>query len=89
MDQSRALNALAPHLALAKSATSRRAAADLIIQATSAPNTFVFAELLAQPNIQKLKSDEQYAAIYRLGQLFASGTWEQYKGILILRGRID
>lgn len=62
MDQTRALNALAPYLALAKSATSPRAAADLITQATSAANTYVFAELLAQPNIQKIKEDEQYGA---------------------------
>lgn len=81
MDQSRALNALAPYLALAKSATSPRAAADLITQATSAQNTFVFAELLAQPNVQKLKGDEQYGSVYRLGELFAWGTWEQYKGM--------
>lgn len=80
MDQSRALNALAPYLALAKSATSPRAAADLITQATAAPNAFVFAELLAQPNIQKLQGDEQYARVYDLGKLFAWGTWEQYKG---------
>ena len=88
MDQSRALNALAPHLALAKSATSPRAAADLVTQATSAPNTFVFAELLAQPNVQKLKGDEQYASVYRLGELFAWGSWEQYKGMLAFRPTI-
>lgn len=87
MDQSRALNALAPHLALAKSATSPRAAADLVTQATSAPNTFVFAELLAQPNVQKLREDGQYAGVYRLGELFAWGTWEQYRGMELLAGQ--
>jgi len=79
MDQTRALNALAPYVALAKSATSPRAAADLITQATSAPNTYVFAELLAQPNVQKLKQNEEYAHFYRLGEAFAWGTWESYK----------
>lgn len=79
MDQSRALNALAPFLALAKSANSPRAASDLITQATSAPNTYVFAELLQQPNIRKLASDEQYSGHLKLLETFAWGTWESYK----------
>lgn len=82
MDQSRALNALAPFIALAKSATSPRAAADLINQATSAQNTYVFAELLQQPNIQQLKGQEQYGASYELLKIFAWGTWDDYKGML-------
>lgn len=79
MEQSRALNALAPFLALAKSATSPRAASDLVTQATSAPNTYVFAELLQQPNIRKLATDEQYASHLSLLETFAWGTWETYK----------
>jgi COP9 signalosome complex subunit 7 len=79
MDQSRALNALAPFLALAKSANSPRAASDLITQATSSPNTYVFAELLQQPNIRKLASDEQYGSHFTLLETFAYGTWESYK----------
>jgi COP9 signalosome complex subunit 7 len=78
MDQSRALNALAPFLALAKSANSPRAASDLITQATSSPNTYVFAELLQQPNIRKLASDEQYGSHFTLLETFAYGTWESY-----------
>lgn len=80
MDQSLALNALAPYLALAKSATSPRAAADLITQATSAPNTYVFAELLQQRNVQALQGNEQYSSHFELLKCFAWGTWEQYKG---------
>lgn len=80
MDQSRALNGLAPFLALAKSATAPRAAADLITQATSAPNTYVFAELLQQPNVQALADNEQYGAFHELLKVFAWGTWESYKG---------
>lgn len=79
MEQSRALNALAPFLALAKSATSPRAASDLVTQATSAPNTYVFAELLQQPNIRKLAADEQYASHLTLLETFAWGTWDSYK----------
>ena len=79
MDQSVALNALAPYIALAKSATSPRAAADLITQATSAQNTYVFAELLQQPNIQGLKANEQFGAFYELLCIFAWDTWEKYK----------
>jgi COP9 signalosome complex subunit 7 len=82
MDQSVALNALAPYLALAKSATSPRAAADLIAQATSAQNTYVFAELMRQPNIQALKDQEQFGGSYELLKIFAWGTWEDYKGRL-------
>ena len=80
MDQSLALNALAPYLALAKSATSPRAAADLITQATSAQNTYVFAELLHQPNVQALQNHEQYGSSYELLKTFAWGTWEEYTG---------
>ncbi|KAL1585061.1 hypothetical protein WHR41_06189 [Cladosporium halotolerans] len=78
MDQTRALNALEPFLALAKSATSPRAAADLITQATSAPNTYVFAELLQHPNIRKLADDPTHSASLRLLETFAWGTWETY-----------
>jgi len=81
MEQARALNALAPFLALAKSATSPRAAADLITQATSAPHTYVFAELLQQPNIQSLAGHEQFAAYHELLKIFAWGTWDSYKGM--------
>lgn len=80
MEQTRALNALEPFLALSKSATAPRAAADLIIQATSASNTYVFAELLATPHIQALKENDEFANHYRLLEIFAWGTWEEYQG---------
>ncbi|KAH6852921.1 hypothetical protein BKA58DRAFT_394494 [Alternaria rosae] len=79
MEQTKALNALEPFLALSKSATSPRAASDLIVQATSAPNTYVFAELLQTPNIQNLRSSEEYASYLTLLEIFAWGTWEDYK----------
>lgn len=79
MEQTKALNALEPFLALSKSATSPRAAADLIAQATSAPNTYVFAELLRTPNIQKLRDSTEHAPHLRLLEIFAWGTWEDYK----------
>ncbi|KAI8933764.1 hypothetical protein NX059_009476 [Plenodomus lindquistii] len=79
MEQTKALNALEPFLALSKSATSPRAASDLVMQATSAPNTYVFAELLQTPNIQNLRSSEEYASYLTLLEIFAWGTWEDYK----------
>ena len=79
MEQTKALNALEPFLALSKSATSPRAASDLIVQATSAPNTYVFAELLQTPNIQNLRTSEEYAPYLTLLEIFAWGTWEDYK----------
>jgi len=86
MEQSRAINALAPFLALAKSATSPRAAADLVFQATSAQNTYVFAELLQTPAIQKLQQDAQYAGHYKLLEIFAWGTWQEYQGKPVVQG---
>jgi COP9 signalosome complex subunit 7 len=84
MEQTKALNALEPFLALSKSATSPRAASDLIVQATSAPNTYVFAELLQTPNIQNLRSSEEYASYLTLLEIFAWGTWEDYKGVFTI-----
>ncbi|KAL5120411.1 hypothetical protein ACEQ8H_001701 [Pleosporales sp. CAS-2024a] len=79
MEQTKALNALEPFLALSKSATSPRAASDLISQATSAPNTYVFAELLQTRNIQSLRTSEDYAPYLTLLEIFAWGTWQDYK----------
>ncbi|KAF2091257.1 hypothetical protein K490DRAFT_33190 [Saccharata proteae CBS 121410] len=79
MEQTRALNALEPFLALAKSANSPRAAADLIAQATAAPNTYVFAELLQCPTIQALRDSPEHAAHLRLLEIFAWGTWADYQ----------
>ncbi|KAF1812532.1 hypothetical protein P152DRAFT_482037 [Eremomyces bilateralis CBS 781.70] len=78
MDQSRAVNALASYLALAKSVTAPRAAADIITQATSALNTYVFAELLHCQSIQGLQGT-QYEGHLRLLELFAWGTLAEYQ----------
>jgi COP9 signalosome complex subunit 7 len=85
MEQTRALNALEPFVALSKSANSPRAAADLITQATSAPNTYVFAELLQTPNIQNLDSPSaaSHRGYYTLLEIFAWGTYADYKGIVL------
>ncbi|CAG7558510.1 unnamed protein product [Fusarium equiseti] len=78
MEQTKALNALEPFLALSKSATSPRAAADLVTRATSAPNTFLFSELLQTPAIQNL-ADSEFASHLTLLQIFAYGTYSSYK----------
>lgn len=83
MEQTKALNALEPFLALSKSATSPRAASDLVVQATSAPNTYVFAELLQTPNIQNLRSSPDHAPYLTLLEIFAWGTWADYKCALL------
>lgn len=80
MEQQRALNALEPYLALSKSATSPRAAADLITQATSSPQTYVFAELLQTPNIQSLRNSTEYFSYLQLLEIFAWGTLTDYQG---------
>ncbi|MCJ1442897.1 MAG: hypothetical protein MMC23_003394 [Stictis urceolatum] len=78
--QTSALNALAPFLALATAATSPRAASDLISQATSASNTYVFAELLQAPNIQSLRNAEpQHGRWLKVLEIFAWGNWAEYQ----------
>ncbi|KAM4058077.1 PCI domain-containing protein [Hirsutella rhossiliensis] len=79
MEQTKALDALAPFLALSKSATSPRAAADLITRATSAPNTFVFAELLQTPQIQALAQSPEFAPHLDLLHVFSYGTYQTYR----------
>ena len=78
MEQQRALDALAPYIALAKSATSPRAAADLVTQATSAPNTYVFAELLQTPQIQSLQHSPEHDPFLMQLEIFTWGTYKQY-----------
>ena len=79
--QQKAFNSLEPYILLSKSANSPRAAADLITQATSAPNTFIFAELLQTPNIQALQTaPKDYAPYLTLLHIFAWGTWSDYTG---------
>ncbi|KAG6186400.1 hypothetical protein E4U10_000749 [Claviceps purpurea] len=81
MEQVKALDALEPILTLSKSAVHPRAAADLITQATSAPNTYVFAELLEQPNIQALATSEEFASHLNLLRIFSYGTYSSYRGV--------
>ncbi|KAH6608955.1 hypothetical protein Trco_002301 [Trichoderma cornu-damae] len=78
MEQTKALNALEPFLALSKSATSPRAAADLVARATSAPNTFVFAELLQTPQIQALAASPEFTSYLTLLQIFSYGSYGTY-----------
>lgn len=79
MSTSKSITALQPFLLLSKSATGR-AAADLIVQATSAADTFVFSELLECPTVAALKENQDGAPYYRLLELFAYGTWADYQG---------
>ncbi|KAI1131247.1 PCI domain-containing protein [Nemania abortiva] len=78
MEQTKALNALQPFVALTKSATAPRAAADLVAQATSNPNTYVFSELLQTPQIQALSQSPDYASHLKLLEIFSYGTYADY-----------
>lgn len=71
-----AASKLEPFLLMAKGAKGA-AAAKLIQDATSAPGVFVFSELLEIANIQELSKGEQ-ASSYRMLELFAYGTYEEY-----------
>ncbi|APA09380.1 hypothetical protein sscle_05g041500 [Sclerotinia sclerotiorum 1980 UF-70] len=79
MEQIKALNALEPFLALTKSATSPRAAIDLITRATAAPGTYIFTELLLAPQIQALSTaSPEQAAYLSLLKIFSYGTYLDY-----------
>lgn len=67
-----------PYLALTKSATSLRAAADLVTRATSTPGTYVFAELLETPQIQALSQSPDHAGYLTQLQIFSYGTYADY-----------
>ncbi|CAI7568423.1 unnamed protein product [Penicillium glandicola] len=86
MDQThtRALEALQPfiHLARSNSAGSPRFIANLITNATSSTQTYVFAELLELPTIQALRSPEtpdEFKGYLKLLEIFAWGTWQEYQ----------
>ncbi|KAG8533789.1 uncharacterized protein KY384_001530 [Bacidia gigantensis] len=78
--QQKALNALEAHILLAKSANAPLAASQVVVQATSAPNAYVFAELLQSPNIKALQNaSPENAAYFTLLQIFSWGTWQDYE----------
>jgi len=69
--------ALQPFVLLCKNSKGKAAAA-LIQQALSAPNVYVFGELLEHPNIQQLAETED-AKYLELLKIFAYGTYADYK----------
>ncbi|KAJ5972094.1 uncharacterized protein N7479_002012 [Penicillium vulpinum] len=86
MDQihTRALEALQPfiHLARSNNASSPRFIANLITNATSNTQTYVFAELLELPTVQALRSPDtpaEYKGYLKLLEIFAWGTWQEYQ----------
>ncbi|EED24493.1 COP9 signalosome subunit 7 (CsnG), putative [Talaromyces stipitatus ATCC 10500] len=86
MDQahSRALEALQPfiHLTTSSTASSPRFVANIIANATSHPNTYVFAELLETSAVQALGSadtPEEFRGYLKLLEIFAWGTWQEYQ----------
>lgn len=78
--QARAINALEPFLAQNKSAESSKAVAEVITQATSAPNTYVFTELLCTPNILELEKAEEKGYLELL-KIYDFGVWKDYVGM--------
>ncbi|CAG8441127.1 6965_t:CDS:2 [Diversispora eburnea] len=69
---------LEPFLLLSKSAKGS-ACVQLIKDALSSPGVYVFAELLAMPNVAELENNEQYQSYHRLLRLFSYGTYKEYK----------
>ncbi|ELU40798.1 auxin efflux carrier transmembrane protein [Rhizoctonia solani AG-1 IA] len=78
------LRSLEPFLLMAKSAKGA-GATKLIADATSAPGTYVFAELLEMPNIQELGTNEQHAPWLELLKVFSYRTWTDYKRMATIK----
>ncbi|KAI9207084.1 uncharacterized protein BJ171DRAFT_495605 [Polychytrium aggregatum] len=66
------------YLLLAKNAKGA-ACAKLIQDVLAAPNVFVYGELLDAPSIRDLESSAQHRPYYKLLELFAFGTYADYK----------
>ncbi|KAF9883158.1 hypothetical protein FE257_004043 [Aspergillus nanangensis] len=80
----RAMEALQPfvHLATSTNAASPKFISNLITNATSSPNTYVFGELLETPAIQALRSTDtpaEFQGHLTLLEIFAWGTWQDYQ----------
>jgi hypothetical protein len=71
---------LTPFIALAKT-TSGRAVSDVIMRALKAKDTYVFGELLDVSSVAALASSDPKT--YKLLELFAFGTYADYKGVLL------
>lgn len=82
--QNRAVAALQPflHLTLTTKSPSPRILADFITRATSAPGTYIFAELLRTPAIQSLRAadtPQAFRSYYTVLEIFSSGTLADYQ----------
>jgi COP9 signalosome complex subunit 7 len=85
--QNRAVAALQPflHLTLTTKSPTPRVLADFITRATSAPGTYVFAELLQTPAIQSLRSPDiapGFRSYHTLLEIFSFGTLADYQSKL-------
>ncbi|KAI7836235.1 hypothetical protein COHA_009875 [Chlorella ohadii] len=65
-------------LLLAKSARGL-ALVDLIGKCTAEPGLFTFGEILSLPGVQELRQSPDHSSAYELLQLYAYGTWDDYK----------
>ncbi|KAL7418495.1 hypothetical protein Q5752_006953 [Cryptotrichosporon argae] len=65
------------YLILART-TKGAAAAKIVLDATAAPGVYAFSELLDVPGIQALAEDAQFQPHFRLLELFAYGTLQDY-----------
>ncbi|KAK3785761.1 hypothetical protein RRG08_051083 [Elysia crispata] len=77
MTSEKTSNPIEPFLLLLKDAKGA-GAASVITQAMSAPNVYVFGEILDLPNIQELANGPQ-AGVHQLLNIFAYGTYKDYK----------
>ncbi|XP_074654528.1 COP9 signalosome complex subunit 7b-like isoform X2 [Tubulanus polymorphus] len=77
-EKQQATNPLEQFVLLAKT-TKGAGAVALIKQALETTGVYVFGELLDMPNIQELASNPEHAAWFNLLNLFAYGTYSDYK----------
>ena len=72
-------SAIQPFIELAQASKTPAAAAQLVTVATSAPNTYIFTELLQEPNIQALAESPDHSSYHTLLQIFSYGTYDTYR----------
>lgn len=77
MSSEKGANPIEPFLLLLKDA-KLAGAASIVNQAMSAPNVYVFGEILHLPNVQELATGPQ-ASTFQLLNVFAYGTYKDYK----------
>lgn len=80
MSEKSSTGALEALISFARTVSDVDAAVDVIHKAIESPLVYSFSEILDVPFIKSMKQDPQYGQYYRLLELFAYGTYQDYLG---------